>query len=119
MGRFVLARAPLRRCEWPMATLSLAAPVGPTLLFLTLFWEVTEIASETEVAFLPSGLAARSVFLLGIEDCWLHRLRSQWNWIPCTPMPWVGIEYHVYIKIAICVIFAKMLFPSIVSLEIN
>ena len=44
---------------------------------------------------------------------------QEWNWIPCTPMPWVGIEYHVYIKIAICVIFAKMLFPSIVSLEIN
>ena len=46
VGRFVLARAPLRRCEWPtMAT----RPVGPTPLFLTLFWEeVTEIASEAE-----------------------------------------------------------------------
>ena len=46
VGWFVLARAPLRRCEWPtMAT----RPVGPTPLFLTLFWEeVTEIASEAE-----------------------------------------------------------------------
>jgi hypothetical protein len=45
-----------------MATLSIAAPVGPTLLFLTLFWEVTEIASETEGGLSSLPVLRRALF---------------------------------------------------------